>query len=139
MIIVACVALAAATEVVPITTATAEDTLSSGRWFVKFYAPWCGHCQRLEPTWISLADAAAASGADFKVAEVDCTVETDLCKVFGIRGYPTLNLLDGETMYAYRSERSAEALLTFAMEGYKNAPEIPVPKLHELSVKSDEL
>ena len=39
-------------------------------WFVKFYAPWCGHCQRLAPTWDELA---AETAGKLNVAKVDCT------------------------------------------------------------------
>lgn len=38
-------------------------------WFVKFYAPWCGHCQHLAPTWEKMANKLKGK---VNVAEVNC-------------------------------------------------------------------
>ena len=65
--------------------------LSDQPWFIKFYAPWCPHCQALEPTWNELGEFYEGLNT-VNIARVDCTSESGevICKKFDVHSFPTL-------------------------------------------------
>lgn len=66
-----------------------DKHVSTDHHFVKFYVPWCGHCQKLAPTWTKLANS-LRNNNDVSISKVDCTQYRNICGQFNIKGYPTL-------------------------------------------------
>ena len=105
-----------------------ELALSGGKSaFVKFFAPWCGHCQRLAPTWDEFY---RLHHDEVNVAKVDCTDAKGqpLCSEMEVRGYPTLLFFPGKKDFAegeapvakavkYSGMRTRESLEEFALQG----------------------
>uniref|UniRef100_A0A1D1ZAU0 Protein disulfide-isomerase n=1 Tax=Anthurium amnicola TaxID=1678845 RepID=A0A1D1ZAU0_9ARAE len=55
---------------------------------LEFYAPWCGHCQKLAPILEEVA-VSLQSDADVIIAKMDATAN-DVPSGFEVQGYPTL-------------------------------------------------
>lgn len=90
-----------------------DATIAGGISFIKFFAPWCGHCRNLVPTWDELASK-YSSQPNIKIAKVDCTEENSLCSRHSVRGYPTLLLFrDGVQVAEFEQARSLDALIAF--------------------------
>jgi len=59
--------------------------------FVKFYAPWCGHCKSMAPDYEQLAKE--SEGKEYVIAHVDATTSPKVAEEAGVDGYPTLKLI----------------------------------------------
>ncbi|KAL8171803.1 hypothetical protein V2J09_023607 [Rumex salicifolius] len=81
---------------------------------VEFYAPWCGHCQRLAPEYEKLASS-FKKAKSVLIGKVDCDDQKDLCSKFDVSGYPTLKWFPKGSLEPkkYEGARTAEALTEF--------------------------
>jgi len=96
-----------------LTAASFPAVTASGDTFIKFYAPWCGHCQKLAPVWDELA-ANFKEDKVAKVGKVDCTQHQAICQQHEVRGYPTLAYFrNGQKIESYKGARTLDALTDF--------------------------
>mmetsp|Transcript_13973 Transcript_13973/g.28557 ORF Transcript_13973/g.28557 Transcript_13973/m.28557 type:complete len:217 (-) Transcript_13973:86-736(-) len=117
-----------ATIVALAATAAQATVLTSDNWeaetggktvFVKFFAPWCGHCKKLKPDWDKLIDAFDGHKTAL-IGDVDCTADgKPLCEANGVQGFPTLKWGDPSALENYEGARSYDALKKFADENLK--------------------
>lgn len=127
--LLACVSLTSAfyeqgSKVVKLTEKNFRENVINSKelWFVEFYAPWCGHCQRLTPEWEKLAGALEGI---IKVGAVDMTTDQGAGQAYGIRGFPTIKFFGANknSPVDYDRERSAREMINFAYDQAKKASE----------------
>lgn len=86
---------------------------SSETWLVKFYAPWCGHCQSSAPAFTKAAKKLDGVG---KLGVVNCDDHSTIAQRFGVQGFPTIKVFKGEGKKArrpsdYNAARTAKAFV----------------------------
>jgi len=79
---------------------------------VEFYAPWCGHCKQLAPTYEKLAAHFAKEDASVVIAKIDSTInELEHTK---INSFPTIKLYKKDnSVVDYNGERTLDGLMKF--------------------------
>ncbi|RWA09543.1 hypothetical protein EKO27_g5557 [Xylaria grammica] len=124
---------------VPLTAESFQNlvTMTQEPWFIKFYAPWCHHCQAMAPNWQQMAKQMKGK---LNVGEVNCDVESRLCKDVRLKGYPTILFFKGGERVEYDGLRGFGDLLQYAekaldiCEGIKD---VDATSLAELEKKED--
>ncbi|CAB4474608.1 uncharacterized protein OCT59_020186 [Rhizophagus irregularis] len=104
-------------EVVTLGATDFKETIKKGTWFVKFFAPWCPHCQSIAPIWTKVAveNGDYLESKNFHIAEVDCTLNGDLCDANNIERYPTMHLYnEGVKVDSYSDKRNFDSLTAYA-------------------------
>lgn len=98
---------------VPLTAESFQRLVTSSQdpWFVKFYVPWCSHCQALAPTWRQMAKEMQNV---LNVGEVNCDLEPRLCKDARVSAFPTMYFFRGGERVEYQGLRGLGDLLSYA-------------------------
>ncbi|KZO93772.1 thioredoxin-domain-containing protein [Calocera viscosa TUFC12733] len=121
-------------EVLVFDPETLEEKKKEGKpLFVKFYAPWCGHCKKLAPTWVELASKMRGT---LTIAEVDCEKHKALCKKEGVPGFPQLVFFQSGEKSEYKGRRGINDMVDWATKAITTgAADVGRPEVEALIEK----
>lgn len=108
--------LALSASAIELTPDTWEAETAGKTVFVKFFAPWCGHCKRMKPDWDKLMDEYKDSETVL-VADVDCIgAGKPLCDKVGVQGFPTIKFGHPDSLEDYKEGRDLSSIRSFASD-----------------------
>jgi len=106
--------MAVASNAVELTPENWDELTAGKSVFVKFFAPWCGHCKKMKPAWDSLMSEYESSDTVL-IADVDCiNAGKDLCSQNGVKGFPTVKWGAADALEDYKGGRDLDNLKSFA-------------------------
>jgi protein disulfide-isomerase A1 len=120
-------------HVVVLTSKNYDDELAAQEFMlVEFYAPWCGHCKKLQPHYAEAAATLHDEGVtNVRLAKVDCTTVRDVCDKNGVQGYPTVKWFrKGQDPIDFDGQRTAAGIIDYVKR-------FSGPVLTELKNKED--
>jgi len=85
---------------------------------IEFYAPWCGHCKSLAPTYEELG-AAFANTESIVIAKVDATANDIDHPAVHVQGFPTILFFPANNKnepQTYEGGRDLESLVAYVKE-----------------------
>jgi len=102
------------TAVVDVCDLNFPDSKDDNVWLIEFYAPWCGHCQQLKPSYIDAAKTLKkAKEEGIKIGAVNCVQEQNLCAKYGVKGYPTIKGFVNGKGKSYNGPREKDDMIRF--------------------------
>ncbi|KAM7203514.1 thioredoxin domain containing protein [Rhypophila sp. PSN 637] len=97
-------------------------TMTQDPWFIKFYAPWCHHCQAMAANWEQLAREMKGK---LNIGEVNCDQESRLCKDARVQGYPSIVFFKGGERVEYEGLRGLGDFIQYAEKAVDIASGVP--------------
>jgi thioredoxin-like negative regulator of GroEL len=70
----------------------------------------------MKPAWDQLGAATNTDSSPVVIADVDCTVEKDLCSKYGVKGYPTVKYYQEDDGTDYKGGRDFDTMDKFVKE-----------------------
>jgi len=78
---------------------------------VEFYAPWCAHCEKLQPEFDAAAEILAKQNPARVLAKVDASENKNIADRLQIKGFPTLFFFNHSAKIDYTGGRSKDTIV----------------------------
>ena len=119
-------------DVIVLTDDNFDDMIfnDENMWMVAFYAPWCGHCKKLLPEWVS---AATQLRGTIKLAKIDATENQKMAQRYQIQGYPTIKIFSpgkgkDKAIEEYQGPRDTAGIVQYALDKLEKFGYVPETK-----------